>query len=166
MLGPAMDGGGPIAAADDGADGDDGDIDEQVFAIARVAGVVERFEVRGERADVDELGHGEFALEWVGVGYRMPKRGERSSDRSDRIKDNEPKAVAPDYPGRTVMRAGRGGERVRVWVRQESLGAEEAIVSRKLLDGTLRGIDPRPAELGQRPEASLAWRPGNRRGEA
>jgi hypothetical protein len=42
-------------------------------------------------------------------------------------------------------------------VRQESLGEEEAIVSRKLLVGTLRGTDPRPAELGQQPEASLAW---------
>jgi integrase len=31
----------------------------------------------------------------------------RSSDRSDRIKDNEPIAVALDYPGRTAMRAGR-----------------------------------------------------------
>ena len=37
----------------------------------------------------------------------MPNRGVRSSDRSDRIKDNEPIAVAPDYPGRTAMRAGR-----------------------------------------------------------
>ena len=34
---------------------------------------------------------------------------------------------------------------------------EEAIVTRKPFVGTLRGIDPRPAELGQRPEASLAW---------
>jgi hypothetical protein len=38
---------------------------------------------------------------------------------------------------------------------------EEAIVSRKPLVGTLWGSDPRPAELGQRPEASLAWRRGD-----
>jgi hypothetical protein len=40
-------------------------------------------------------------------------------------------------------------------VRQDSLGKEEA-TTRKPFAGTLRGIDPRPAELGQRPEASLA----------
>ena len=77
MFGPAMDGGGSIAAADDGADGDDGDIDQEMFAIASVARVVERFEVRSDRADIDELGHGEFALESVDVGYRMPNRGVR-----------------------------------------------------------------------------------------
>jgi hypothetical protein len=30
----------------------------------------------------------------------------------------------------------------------------------------LAGNQPRPAELGQQPGASLAWRPGNRRCEA
>src|SRR3954463_1774280 len=63
MSGPAMDGGGPIAAADDGADGDDGDIDQEVSAITRVAGVVERFEVGGDGADIDELGHRETPLD-------------------------------------------------------------------------------------------------------
>ena len=47
--------------------------------------------------------------------------------------------------------------RVEEWVRQESLGKEEAIVKRKPFVGTLRGTGPRPGELGQRPEASLAW---------
>jgi hypothetical protein len=42
-----MDGGGSIAAADDGTNGDDNDIDQEMFAIASVPGVVERFEVRG-----------------------------------------------------------------------------------------------------------------------
>jgi hypothetical protein len=37
-----MDGGGSIAAADDAADGDDGDIDQEVFAIAGVPRIVER----------------------------------------------------------------------------------------------------------------------------
>ena len=58
MLGPAMDGGGAVAAAEDAADGDDDDIDQEVLAIARVPGVGERFEVGADGADVDELGHG------------------------------------------------------------------------------------------------------------
>src|SRR3954465_6026431 len=58
MLGPAMDGGGPVAPAEDAADGDDDDIDHQVLAIARVPRIGERFEVGAEGADVDELGHG------------------------------------------------------------------------------------------------------------
>src|SRR3978361_1716323 len=57
MRGPAMDGGRPIAPADDAADGDDGDIDQEVPEIARVARVVERFEVGAEGADVDDLSH-------------------------------------------------------------------------------------------------------------
>ena len=55
MLGPAMDGGGAVAPAEDAADGDDGDIDQEVLAIARVPGVGERFEVGADGADVDEL---------------------------------------------------------------------------------------------------------------
>jgi len=39
MLGPAMDGGRSIASAEDAADGDDRDIDQEVLAIARVAGI-------------------------------------------------------------------------------------------------------------------------------
>lgn len=58
MLGPAMDGGGSIAPAEDAADGDDDDIDQEVLAIARVPRIRERFEVGAEGADVDELGHG------------------------------------------------------------------------------------------------------------
>ena len=57
MLGPAMDGGGAIAAADDAADGDDGDIGQEVLTIACVPRIGERFEVRADGADVDELGH-------------------------------------------------------------------------------------------------------------
>ena len=45
MLGPAMDGGGPVASADDAADGDDRDIDQEVLAIARVPGIAERFKI-------------------------------------------------------------------------------------------------------------------------
>ena len=48
VFGPAMDGGGPIAAADDGADRDDNNIDEEMFTIASVPRVVERFEVGGD----------------------------------------------------------------------------------------------------------------------
>src|SRR5438270_6462086 len=73
MPGPAMDGGGPVAAADDAADGDDGDIDHQVPAIAHVARVAERFEVRADGADVDELGHGGT----LGSGRRPPLAGPR-----------------------------------------------------------------------------------------
>src|SRR4051795_7427683 len=58
-----MDGGGSIAAADDGADGDDGDIDQEVSAITRVAGVIERVKVGGDGADIDELGHWERPLD-------------------------------------------------------------------------------------------------------
>ena len=58
MPGPAMDGGGPIGSAEDAADGDDGDIDQEVLAIARVPRIGERFEVRADGADVSELGHG------------------------------------------------------------------------------------------------------------
>ena len=58
VLGPAMDGGGAVAAAEDAADGDDGDIDQQVLAIASVPRVGERFEVGADAADIDELGHG------------------------------------------------------------------------------------------------------------
>jgi len=57
ILGSAMNGGGSIAAADDAADGDDGDIDHQMLAIARVAGVGEGFEIRADRADIDDLRH-------------------------------------------------------------------------------------------------------------
>ena len=70
MLGPAMDGGGAIAPADDAADGDDGDIDQEVLAIARVPRVGERFEVRADGADVDELGHGRHP----GIGRCGPPR--------------------------------------------------------------------------------------------
>src|SRR3954451_15771452 len=58
MLGPAMDGGGSIASAEDAADGDDDDIDQEVLAIARVPRIGERFEVGAEGADINELGHG------------------------------------------------------------------------------------------------------------
>src|SRR4051812_6395551 len=36
VLGPAMDGGGAVATADDAADGDDGDIDQQMVAVTDV----------------------------------------------------------------------------------------------------------------------------------
>ena len=56
MLGPAMDGGGTIAAADDAADGDDHDIDQEMFAISHVPRVGERFEVRTDRLYIDQFG--------------------------------------------------------------------------------------------------------------
>jgi len=58
MLGPAMDGGGPVASAGDAADRDDDDIGQEVLAIARVPRIGERFEVRADGADVNEPGHG------------------------------------------------------------------------------------------------------------
>src|SRR4051812_14727144 len=59
-----MEGGGPIAPADDATDREDGDVDQEVFAIARVPGVAERFEGGLDRADVDELRHGGHP--WIG----------------------------------------------------------------------------------------------------
>src|SRR5437764_7831349 len=70
MLGPAMDGGGAFAPADDAADRDDGDSDHQVLAIARVPRVAERFKVRADGADVDELRHGRDP----GICRRRPPR--------------------------------------------------------------------------------------------
>src|SRR3954452_5947922 len=64
MPGPAVDGGRPIAPADDAADGDDGDIAQEMLAIALVPRVGERFEVGADGADVDELGHGRHP--WIG----------------------------------------------------------------------------------------------------
>ena len=57
MTGPTMNGGGAIATAEDAAHGDDDDVAEEVFAIARVARVGEGFEVTTDGADIDELGH-------------------------------------------------------------------------------------------------------------
>ena len=56
--GPTMDGGGTIATTKDGRDTEDDDIDELVFAIEGVSRIVEALEVGGNRADIDELGHG------------------------------------------------------------------------------------------------------------
>ena len=53
-----MDGGGTIAAANDGRDTDDDDIDEFVLAIESVSRVVEGLEVGGNGADINEFGHG------------------------------------------------------------------------------------------------------------
>ena len=41
------------------------------------------------------------------VSLHWPNGGVWSTDRRDRIQDIEPIAIAPDYPGRTVIRAGR-----------------------------------------------------------
>src|SRR6266446_4646111 len=43
----------------------------------------------------------------VGVELRAPNQGVRPSEHDDRFKDIEQTSVAPDYPGRTAMRAGR-----------------------------------------------------------
>ena len=55
--GPAMYRGGTIASADDGTNGDNRDIDEEVFAIACMPGIGKRFEVRPDGANIDQLGH-------------------------------------------------------------------------------------------------------------
>ena len=106
MHGPAMDGGRPVAAADHAADGDDGDVDQQVLAVARVARVGERLEVRADRADIDELGRGGIPGS-VEIGLRA-NHGVRRCDHFDRVQAIKPRPVARDYPGRTVMRAGHG----------------------------------------------------------
>src|SRR5512142_3374252 len=50
----------------------------------------------------------------VGDGFRAPNQGVRQPEDNDRIKDSEPRSVAPDYPDRTAMRAGRGCREDRV----------------------------------------------------
>ena len=55
--GPAMNGGGASAIAKDAADGNDDDVTEEVFAIARVTWIGERLKVRADGFDIDELGH-------------------------------------------------------------------------------------------------------------
>src|SRR5512143_3041346 len=45
----------------------------------------------------------------VDDGFRAPNQGVRQPEDNDRIKDSEPRSVAPDYPDRTAMRAGREG---------------------------------------------------------
>ena len=44
-----------------------------------------------------------------------PNRGVRRPEHDDRIQDIEPRPVAPDYPGRTVIRAGRASPTWRPW---------------------------------------------------
>ena len=48
-----------------------------------------------------------YALGSVAVSLRSPNRGMRSAGRRGRIQDIEPTSIAPDYPARTAMRAGR-----------------------------------------------------------
>ena len=55
--GPAMNGGGSVAIAEDAANGDDDDIAQEVFAIARVPGIGKRLKVRADGFDIDELCH-------------------------------------------------------------------------------------------------------------
>src|SRR5437868_4246672 len=54
---PAVHGRRAIATAQDATDRDDNDIDEEVFAIARMPGIGQRLEVASNRADIDKLGH-------------------------------------------------------------------------------------------------------------
>ena len=62
---------------------------------------------------------------------------------------------------------GRGGKPPRPTRRAPGkLGKGGSDVTRKPFDGTLRGTNPRPAELGQQPEVSLAWGGGNPHCEA
>ena len=55
--GPAMNCRRPVTPADDAAHGDDRDVDEEMFAIACVPGVGERFEVTADGTDINELRH-------------------------------------------------------------------------------------------------------------
>ena len=57
LLGPAVHGRRTIAAAHNGTHGEHRDIDEVVFAVAGVSGIGERFEIRPNGANVDELRH-------------------------------------------------------------------------------------------------------------
>ena len=52
-----MNGRGTITPAEDATDRDHGDIDEEMFAIACVPGVGERFEVTADGANINELRH-------------------------------------------------------------------------------------------------------------
>src|SRR4051794_29614870 len=45
----------------------------------------------------------EVILGLVGDGFRAPNKGVRQPEDNDRIKDSEPRSVAPDYPGRTAI---------------------------------------------------------------
>jgi hypothetical protein len=45
----------PLTATDDAANGDHGDIDEEMFAITSMPGIGERFEVRADGADINNL---------------------------------------------------------------------------------------------------------------
>ena len=55
--GPAMNRCRTITPAEDAADRDDGDIDEEMFAIACVPGVGEGLKVTADGTDINELGH-------------------------------------------------------------------------------------------------------------
>ena len=55
--GPAMHGSGTVASAHNGGYGDDDDVDEQMFAIARMARIGQRFKIAANRTDLHELGH-------------------------------------------------------------------------------------------------------------
>src|SRR3954453_1413953 len=102
-----MDGGGAVAAAEDATDGDDGDIDQQVFAVTDVPRVGERFEVRSDGADVNELGHGShpgFQSVWAVAS----NGGRQRPGHEERNQDIDPRPVAPDHPDRSAIRAGRG----------------------------------------------------------
>jgi hypothetical protein len=47
-------------------------------------------------------------LESVGDGFGAPNQGVRQPADNDRIKESEPRSVAPDHPDHAAMRAGRG----------------------------------------------------------
>lgn len=88
------------------AERDAGDVHHEVLAVPRVPGIGERFEVRGDGADIDELGRGRHILGSARVGH--PTKGVRQADHNDRVKEIETRPVAPDCSICTVMRAGPG----------------------------------------------------------
>src|SRR5512143_992205 len=57
----------------------------------------------------------------VDDGFRAPNQGVRQPEDNDRIKDSEPRSVAPDYPDRTAMRAGRGPVALASWTRSRKV---------------------------------------------
>src|SRR3954447_26877580 len=124
-----MDGGGAVAAADDAADGDDGDIDQQMFAVTDVPRVGERFEVRSDGADVDELGH--EGLPWFGrceVPRRSAACGDPSMKTGTKISNQGPSRQATQSAQLCALAVARSHARIRLHSRQSwGLGSPGAM---------------------------------------
>ena len=106
MLGPAVDGGRPVAAAEDATDGDDGDIAQKVLRLRVCRGSSSDSKYEPREPSSTSLAMGSI-LSSVGVGRRMPNWGRRRPEPDDWIQDIEPRFIASDYPDRSAIRAGR-----------------------------------------------------------